>query len=497
MTAAATTTTTSKGRLRMGFVSIGSTLGSTVTGLILSLITGRLIGAPELGKYVLAAAPALVATSLSSIGEQRLVLRVTGDHGSRLAFWSVLTTSFRVTARVVTVATIGSAVVFIVLLDKPTLFPLSVVLLLAFLLIDNTIASLDGVLLSANRSGTVGGLRALSPVIHAALVLLAVPILGRTYWNLVVAQVIGNGAIAIFKAWQMKSTIWPFVPKRDRSQATEDIRRVQNTLIASNAGASLVKSFPPFIVSLGYRSVGGSAVEKAVSDASVAAFSRSDTVARQMSTVAAFFELSNFSSVVDRKHAESDLFIKSFKMIEAFAGAILMLGSAAGLFLTYVMPIYGKTFEVDSVRFMSFLGLHYALEAVGVGVLSASWATYPVDRLSRVLALGCIPAFLAAAAWWFFRFEAAIGATAVMSALTVSHMAIGLVAGIRKVPPHARRWAKGCVFRLFLRVFVCLSLLSWCAFFGTRFQGALVGALLFGLSVGQVLPAMKSLRNSR
>ena len=494
MTAA---TVTSRGRLRMGIVSLSSTLGSTVAGLLLSLITGRLIGAPQLGKYVLAAAPALVATSLSGIGEQRLVLRVTGDHGSRIAFWAVLTTSFRVTLRVVVLACAGSAVVFIVFLKKPSLFPLSVVLLLTFLLIDNTIASLDGVLLSANRSGTVGALRALTPVIHAALVLLAVPILGRSYWNLVVAQVVGNGGIALFKAWQMKQIIWPFVAKQDRFQATEDIRRVQNTLIASNAGASLVKSFPPFIVSLGYRPAVGSSAQKALSDASVAAFSRSDTVARQMSTVAAFFELSNFSSVVDNKHAESDLFIKSFKMIEAFAGAILMVGSAAGLFLTYIMPIYGKTFEVDSVRFMSFLGLHYALEAVGVGVLSASWATYPVDKLSRVLALGCIPSFVVAIAWWFFRFEAAIGATAVMSALTVSHMVIGLAASIRKTPPNARRWAKGCVLRLFLQVFVCVCLLSWCAFSATRFQGALIGALLLGLSVGQVLPAVKSLRDAR
>lgn len=481
----------------MGIVSLSSTLGSTITGLMLSLLTGRLIGAPELGKYVLAAAPALVATSLSSIGEQRLVLRVAGDHGAGIGFWSVLTTSFRVTLRVVAVACLGSAVVFIALLKKPALFPLAVVLLLTFLLIDNTIASLDGALLADNRSGTVGALRALSPIIHAVLVLIAVPLVGKTYWTLVVAHVIGNGGIALFKARQMKGFIWPFVPKHDRFEATEEIRRVQTTLIASNAGASLVKSLPPFIISIGYRPTVGSSAQKAISDATVAAFSRSDTVARQLSTVAAFFELSNFASVVDNKRAPSDLFLKSFKMIEAFAGAILMLGSAAGLFLSYIMPIYGKTFEVDSVRFMSFLGLHYALEAVGVGVLSVSWATYPVDRLSRVLALGCIPAILVAIGWWFFRFEAAIAATAVMSALTVSHMVIGLAASLRKTPPEARRWATGCVVRLLLQLFVCLFLLSWCAFAGTRFQGAMVGALLVGLAVGQVLPAVKSLRNAR
>ena len=380
---------------------------------------------------------------------------------------------------------------FIVLLKKPALFPLSVALLLAFLLIDNTIASLDGVLLAANRSGTVGALRVLSPIIHAALVLLAVPILGRTYWNLVVAQVVGNGGVAFFKAWQMKSVVWPFVPKHQRSTPTADIRRVQSTLIVSNAGTSLVKSFPPFIVSLGYRSVGGSVAEKTFSDASVAAFSRSDTVARQMSTVASFFELSNFSSVVESKDSEADLFVKSFKMIEEFSGAILMLGSAAGLFLVEIMPIYGRTFDVDSIRFMSFLGLHYALETVGVGVLSPAWATYRVDRLARVLALGCIPSFLVSIAWWFFRFEAAIAATAEMSALTVSHMAIGLVAGLRKTPVEARRWALGCVLRLVLQVFVCVVFLSWSAFSGTRLQGALVGALLFSFAVVQAVPAAR------
>ncbi len=260
-------------RLRMAAVSLGSTMGGTISGLMLSLITGRLIGAPELGKYVLAAAPALVATSLSGIGEQRLVLKVAGEHGSRLAFWSVLSTSFRVTAKVVTVALLGAAVVFIAMLGKPALFPLAAALLVAFLLVDNTIASLDGTLLAADRSGTVGAMRALSPIIHASLVLLCVPLIGKTYWNLVVAQVVGNGAVALFKAWQVREIVWPMVPLRDRREATDSIRRIQNTLIATNAGVSLVKSFPPFMINLGYKVPGGSAVQRAVSDASVAAFS--------------------------------------------------------------------------------------------------------------------------------------------------------------------------------------------------------------------------------
>jgi hypothetical protein len=365
--------------------------------------------------------------------------------------------------------------------------------------IDNTIASLDGILLSDNRSGTVGALRAFSPIIHAALVLIALPIFGKSYWNLVVAQVVGNGGVALFKAWQMKKVVWPFVPKNDRYDATESIRKVQNTLIASNAGASLVKSFPFYIISIGYRPTSmrtATEAQKALSDASVAAFSKSDTVARQMSTVAAFFELSNFSSVVDQRK-DSDLFVKSFRIIETFAAAMLFLGSAVGLFLTYLMPIYGKSFEVDSVRFMSFLGLHYALETVGVGVLSATWAAYPVDRLSKVLALGCIPAFLVSALWWFFRFEAAIGATAVMSALTVSHMTIGLLASLRKTPPEHLRWAKRCAIRLLLQSLGCIGILSWCAFGATRFQGALVAALLLGLAVGQLIPVAKAFRDKR
>jgi hypothetical protein len=481
----------------MAFVSLGATMGGTVTGLMLSLLTGRLIGAANIGQYALAAAPAFVATSLSSIGEQRLVLRVTGDYGPRLAFWSVLSTSFRVTAKIVTIASLGAGVVFIVLMKRPALFPLAVVLLLAFLLIDNTIASLDGILLAANRSGTVGALRAFSPIIHAVLVLVCIPIIGTTYWNLVVAQVVGNGAVAFFKAWQVRDIVWPVVSFRDRRESTESIRRVQNTLIASNAGASLVKSFPPFIVGLGYKAPGGSSsVQKAVADASVGAFSRATTVAQQMSTVASFFELSNFSSVVD-KRGESDLFVKSFQIIERFAGAFLMLGSASGLIITYLMPIYGKSFEVDSVRFMSFLGLHYALEAVGVGVLSAGWAAYPVDKLSKVLAFGCIPPFLIAGAWWFFRFEAAVGATAVMSGLAISHLAIGLVVSLRKTPLSARRWARSCIIRLVLQLGVCIAVLSWCAFAATRFQGALAAALLLGLAVGQLLPALKQMRDGR
>ncbi len=189
--------------------------------------------------------------------------------------------------------------------------------------------------------------------------------------------------------------------------------------------------------------------------------------------------------------------MKSFRIIETFAGALLMLGSAGGLIITYMMPIYGKSFEVESVRFMSFLGLHYALEAVGVGVLSASWAAYPVEKLSKVLALGCIPPFFVAVAWWFLRFEAAIGATAVMSALTLSHMCIGLVVSLRKTPFEARRWAKGCIARLFVQLGVCVALLAWCAFEATRFQSAVVAALLLGLAVGQLLPAVAQLRNSR
>jgi hypothetical protein len=483
-------------RLRMALVSLGATMGGTLSGLLLSLLTGRLIGAVELGKYVLAAAPALVATSLSGIGEQRLVLKVAGDYGPRLAFWSVLSTSFRVTAKVVAVALAGAAFVFMALLGKPALFPLAAVLLIVFLLIDNTIASLDGILLSANRSGTVGGMRAVSPIIHASLVLLCVPFIGKTYWNLVLAQTLGNGGVALFKAWQVRELVWPFVALRERREATLSIRRVQNTLIATNAGVSLVKSFPPFIINLGYKVPGGSVAQLAVADASVAAFSRATTVAQQMSSVISFFELSNFSSVVD-KRAESDLFVKSFRIVENFAGALLMLGSAGGLIITYIMPIYGKSFEVESVRFMSFLGLHYALEAVGVGVMSASWAAYPVEKLSKVLALGCIPSFLVAVAWWFFRFEAAIGATAVMSALTLSHLAVGLVVSLRKTPTEAKRWAKGCIARLFAQLGVCVALLAWAAYGATRFQSAVVAALLLGLAVGQLLPAANQLRNRR
>lgn len=195
-----------RGSYRTGFF-FGSLsfLGTTVLGLVSTIVTARIYGVDVIGEFTLAAAPAAILFVLSTVKEQQAMIKEITTLPPRhprvtQLFAAVFTFSWLLTILVGALDVVACWFLFHGPLDAPHLFAPAAVNVLTFVVLTNTGWNIDSILSAFVAGRQIFWVRLLE-VSSFIVIAVALGLVSRSVWSLVIATAGGAFCPLLLRAF--------------------------------------------------------------------------------------------------------------------------------------------------------------------------------------------------------------------------------------------------------------------------------------------------------
>ncbi|MGN6558634.1 MAG: lipopolysaccharide biosynthesis protein [Solirubrobacterales bacterium] len=363
-----------RGSYRAGFF-FGSLsfLGTTVLGLVSTIVTARIYGVDVIGEFTLAAAPAAILFVLSTIKEQQAMIKELTTLPPRhprvtQLFAAVFTFSWALTIVVGALDVIVCWFVFHGPLHRPELFAPAAVSILTFVVITNTGWNLESIL-SAFVAGRQMFWVRLLEVSSFIVIAAALGFASRSVWSLVIATAGGSFCPLLLRAFYAR-------------------RYVRARLSWADYREGL--SFLPQLLPFGLRATPGQmaqgisqqagvwAMGLVASTSLVGAYSRAISIPQRLQQASLRVTEVLFPTLVSR-HTGGDGHGFDRALVDSIRYEVigmLLLGAAIGGAAHSVLNVFGPGFA-KATPALALLMLYPALASIAVAQIQGLWA---VDR---------------------------------------------------------------------------------------------------------------------
>ncbi|MGD9794753.1 MAG: oligosaccharide flippase family protein, partial [Acidimicrobiia bacterium] len=171
-------------------------IANFVIGLASAIITGRLFGAEELGRYALVSAPTILVIQFSSVSEQLGLIQELTKHPKLSPEGTGV---FRVVFKLSVLLTfVASALVLVVSWfyfhsspSRSDLFAPAALMVGAYIVIDNISWNFDSVL-SAHRAFEVQFVARMTTTVSLLVLTPLFALIGRSVWEIAAASIVAN-----------------------------------------------------------------------------------------------------------------------------------------------------------------------------------------------------------------------------------------------------------------------------------------------------------------
>ena len=360
-----------RGSYRSGFFfGTLSFLGTSVFGLISTIITSRLYGVEIIGEYALVFAPVGVLNLLSGVKEQKaLIKEITGlpARHPRVTqlFAVVFTFSLALTSVVSLLAAIGCWFLFRGPLDAPELLGPALVSIAGYLVLTNTALNVDAVF-----SAFVAGRQLFWVRLHETVAIIviatAVGLQWKSVWGLVIATLGASITSLVHRTILVRQFIRPRLTLAEYRLGTQVLPELLRFGLAATPGQ----------IAQGASQQGGIwALGVSASTAVVGAYSRALSLPQRVQQASLRIAEVLYPTLVGRRvqgdgHGFDRALIDSirYEMIGLLALAAI-LGGAAHSVLSFFGPGFGQAAPA-----LALLAVFPALASITVAQTQALWA---------------------------------------------------------------------------------------------------------------------------
>lgn len=316
-------------------------IANFVFGLASAIVTARLFGTEQLGRFALVSAPTILVIQFSSVSEQLGLIQELTKHprlspeGSgvfRVVFKMSVLLTFVASAVVLT----GSWFYFNSSSSRSDLFAPAALMVAAYIVVDNVSWNLDSVL-SAHRAFELQFVARMATVVSLLVLTPLFAVMGRTVWQLAAATITANAIGLIIRAVKIREYVMLDASSVDVAYGRSKLRGiVKFGLAAMPASVSLVVASQSTVWILG---VVGTAN-------ALGAFSRAMNLAGRMNEVP--FRVAGVyypSQVRNAHHHDLDAMVRALGDTLRLSFVPLMaLAAAAGGASFGVLRVFGNDF---------------------------------------------------------------------------------------------------------------------------------------------------------
>ena len=322
-----------------------SFLVTLALGLLSSIVIARVYGVRIVGEFALASAPTLAAWSLSNLRQGPALVRVLSTEPARSPavtglFAAVFAVSWGLTAVVVALLAVGSALVFRGPLDRPDLLGPALVMLAQFLFFVNPGWNLENVF-SAFRAGrSLFWIRLVEAVVLLSASVLA-GLIEKHVWSLVLATCVAAACTLVQRVWVVRRWMALRTSRaalRDAFARVPEIVRFGLKLAPGNLAEGISYDAPIWV--LGF----------SLPAAAVGAYSRAWQTANRFYAFGYRINEMLLPTLVERiAKRDHDAFDRTLLDTARYAAlALLLVGAAGGGAAEGIMRIFGPGFEAGS-----------------------------------------------------------------------------------------------------------------------------------------------------
>jgi O-antigen/teichoic acid export membrane protein len=350
-----------------------SFLATAILGLVSTIVTSRLYGVEIIGEYALVFAPVAALNLLSSIKEQKgLIKEITSlpPRHPRVTqlFAAVFTFSWTLTTVVAIFDAIACSFVFPGPLNAPELLAPAYVSIVGYLVFTNTDSNIDAIF-SAFVAGRQLFWVRLHEIISTIVLAVAAGLIWHSVWGLVIATIGSSVTSLLHRAIAVRAFVRPRLTLGEYRLGME---------VLPNLLRFGLKATPGQIAQGASQQAGVWALGIVASTAVVGAYSRAFSLPQRLQQASLRITEVLYPTLVGR-HSEGDRHGFDRALIDSIRYEViglLLIGAALGGASQAVMNIFGPGFD-QAAPALALLAVFPALASVTVAQTQALWA---VDR---------------------------------------------------------------------------------------------------------------------
>jgi O-antigen/teichoic acid export membrane protein len=321
--------------------AVTSFVVNAFAGLVSAVVTARLYGVEVIGEYALVTAPWLLLIQFSNIAEQKALTRRLATVPARSPevirlFASVLAFSFCLTGlAALPVALIGTAALDGAI-DQGHLVLPSLLVLVGYVVIENTGWNLDAVL-SSFRAGRELFVARFTQVIGFPILAVGLHTVSDSVWSLAIATVGSFLLSLLYRLWRIRRFIaWepPLGALRSGMQELPEMLRFAVRLLPARIAAAVSSQAPVWVLGA------------TGSVASLGAYSRASTLAVRLNDASFRVNEILYPSLVERWVAggAASMSVLLTRSVRMMALALLLIATTGGATATGVLTVFGDGF---------------------------------------------------------------------------------------------------------------------------------------------------------